>query len=326
MKNMKAWVLKRNSNKYELIEVPKPTIKDDEVLIKSKVCMMSYNLVWAASGHPVDMNTLYNRDYTIFGTDGGGVVEKVGKNISNVKVGDEIVVYSMMNNKIFGYETTNGLLGEYAVVKEDMCYPKPKHLDWKDCCVGYYATNYQALKNCNYKKDDVVLVWGGSGSCGTTAIELCKELGLSVYTITSDILNSKADLSFDRTKFDLNQKSSLIMMRKSMKSSKGLPTIIIDYLGQDTLDYSLKLLDKKGKIVIYGAHTGYDVSFDSRYLWLDEKQIIGSHYCSKETFESSLELMKDLKPNSTSHSINNFDLVYDNYISNNLSGVNSLVY
>ena len=325
---MKAWVLKRNSSKYELIEVPKPTIKDDEVLIKSKVCMMSYNLVWAASGHPVDMNTLYNRDYTIFGTDGGGVVEKVGKNISNVKVGDEIVVYSMMNNKVFGYETTYGLLGEYAVVKEYMCYPKPKHLDWKDCCVGYYATNYQALKNCNYKKNDVVLVWGGSGSCGTTAIELCKHLGLSVYTITSDILNSKADLSFDRTKFDLNQKSSLIMMRKSMKSSKGLPTIIIDYLGQDTLDYSLKLLDKKGKVVIYGAHTGYDVSFDSRYLWLDEKQIIGSHFSNQSNYEKVLEMInqKQLKPNSTERNISELKLLYNELKQDNLKGRYSLIW
>jgi len=322
---MKAWILKRN-NELEFTEVKTPTIKDDEVLIKSKVCSLTYNFVWAFSGIPVDMNKINNRDYTIFGTDGGGVVEKVGKNVSNVKVGDEIVVYSMMNNKIFGYETTNGLLGEYAVIKEDMCYPKPKHLDWKDCIITDYITNYQALKNCNYKKDDVVLVWGGSGGCGKAAIELCKELGLSVYTITSDILNSKADLSFDRTKFDISLKSSLIMMRKSMKSSKGLPTIIIDYLGQDTLDYSLKLLDKKGKIVIYGAHTGYDVSFDSRYLWLDEKQIIGSHYCSKENFEKSLKLMKNIKPNSTEHSIYHFDSVFNELKQNKLNGLNSLIW
>tara|TARA_R100001463_G_scaffold40629_1_gene86088 strand:- start:3604 stop:4578 length:975 start_codon:yes stop_codon:yes gene_type:complete len=324
---MKAWILKRNSNKYELTEVPKPTIKEDEILIKSKVCMMSYNLVWAESGHPLDMNNLYNRDYTIFGTDGAGIVEQVGKNISNVKVGDEIVVYSIMDNKVFGYETTNGLLGEYAVVKEDMCYPKPKHLDWKDCSVGGYGTNLQALKNCNYTKDDVVLVWGGSGSCGTTAIELCKKLGLSVYTITSDCFTTNnADLSFNRTKFDLNLKSSLKMMRKSMKSSKGLPTIIIDYLGKDTLDFSLKLLDKKGKVVIYGAHTGYDVSFDSRYLWLDEKQIIGSHYCSRKNFKKSLELMKDLKPNSTPHSIYDFESVLNELKQNKLNGLNSLIW
>lgn len=324
---MKAWILKRN-NELEFTEVKTPTIKDDEVLIKSKVCSLTYNFVWAFSGIPVDMNKINNRDYTIFGTDGGGIVEQVGKNVSNVNVGDEIVIYSMMNNKIFGYETTNGLLGEYSVVKDTMCYPKPKHLDWKDCIISDYATNYQALKNCNYTKDDVVLVWGGSGSCGTTAIELCKHLGLSVYTITSDTLNSKADLSFDRTKFDINLKSSLIMMRKSMKSSKGLPTIIIDYLGQDTLDFSLKLLDKKGKIVIYGAHTGYDVSFDSRYLWLDEKQIIGSHFSNQSNYEKVLEMInqKQLKPNSTERNISELKSLYDDLKQNKLKGRHSLIW
>jgi len=325
---MKAWILKRNRTEFELCDVPKPTIKDDEVLIKSKVCMVTYNLVWSANGNPVDMNKLYNRDYTIFGTDGGGIVEQVGKDVSDVKVGDEVIVYSMMNEKIFGYETTNGLLGEYAVVNQDMCYLKPSYLDWKDCCVGYYGTNLQALMNSNYKKDDIVLVWGGSGSCGTSAIQLCKELGLSVYTITSDILNSKADLSFDRAKFDLNQKSSLIMMRKSMKLSKGLPTIIIDYLGQDTLDYSLKLLDKKGRIVIYGAHTGYDVSFDSRYLWLDEKQIIGSHFSNQSNYEKVLEMInkKQLKPNSTERNISELKLLYNELKQDKLKGRYSLIW
>lgn len=324
---MKAWILKRN-NELEFTEVKTPTIKDDEVLLKSKVCSLTYNFVWAFSGNPVDMNKINNRDYTIFGTDGGGIVEKVGKNVSNVKVGDEVVIYSMMNNKIFGYETTNGLLGEYAVVKDTMCYLKPKHLDWKDCIISDYATNYQALKNCNYKKDDIVLVWGGSGGCGKAAIELCKKLGLSVYTITSDTRNSKADLSFDRTKFDLNQKSSLIMMRKSMKSSKGLPTIIIDYLGKDTLDCSLKLLDKKGKIVIYGAHTGYDVSFDSRYLWLDEKQIIGSHFSNQSNYEKVLEMItkKQLKPNSTERNIFELKSLYDELKQNKIKGRYSLIW
>ena len=323
---MKAWILKRN-NELEFTEVETPTIKDDEVLLKSKVCSLTYNFVWAFSGHPVDMNKINNRDYTIFGTDGGGVVEKVGKNVSNVKVGDEIVIYSMMNNKIFGYETTNGLLGEYAVVKDIMCYPKPKHLDWKDCIITDYITNYQALKNCNYKKDDVVLVWGGSGGCGSAAIELCKKLGLNVYTITTDI-HTKADLVFDRTKFDINLKSSLITLRKSMKSSKGLPTIIIDYLGKNTLDFSLKLLDKKGRIVIYGAHTGYDVSFDSRYLWLDEKKIIGSHLSNVSNYEKVLNMINDkvLEPNSTQHNITELKSVYQDLQQDKLKGRHSLVW
>jgi len=325
---MKAWILKRN-NELEFTEVKTPTIKDDEVLLKSKVCSLTYNFVWAFSGIPVDMNKINNRDYTIFGTDGGGIVEKVGKNVSNVKVGDEIVIYSMMNNKIFGYETTNGLLGEYAVVKDTMCYPKPKHLDWKDCIISDYATNYQALKNCNYKKEDVVLVWGGSGGCGKAMIELCKELGLSVYTITSDCFTTNnADLSFDRTKFDINLKSSLIMMRKSMKSSKGLPTIIVDYLGKDTLDFSLKLLNKKGKVVIYGAHTGYDVSFDSRYLWLDEKQIIGSHFSNVSNYEKVLQMInkKQLKPNSMEHEISELKTLHSKLKQDRLKGRHSLIW
>jgi len=73
------------------------------------------------------------------------------------------------------------------------------------------------------------------------------------------------------------------------------------------------LLDKKGKIVIYGAHTGYDVSFDSRYLWLDEKQIIGSHFSNQSNYEKVLEMInqKQLKPNSTERNIFELKSMYD---------------
>jgi len=101
----------------QLENVPKPQPGSGEVLIK----------VQAASVNPVDYKMRTGEFKPIgmkmpltLGRDISGVVEKVGRNVSNLKVGDE--VYALLDRDHGGY-------AEFVVTKSDGVAPKPSSID-----------------------------------------------------------------------------------------------------------------------------------------------------------------------------------------------------
>jgi crotonyl-CoA carboxylase/reductase len=73
------------------------------------------------------------------------------------------------------------------------------------------------------------------------------------------------------------------------------PDIVIEHPGQETFPASVFLANKFGKIVICGATTGFDLSFDVRHLWMKQKQIIGSHFANAEECQKANQLVIDGK-------------------------------
>ena len=81
----------------EIIDVP--DIKPDEVLVYTMATGINYNNVWAALGFPVDVIAVRQKqgepeDFHAGGSDCSGIVWKIGSEVTNVKVGDEVVVHS----------------------------------------------------------------------------------------------------------------------------------------------------------------------------------------------------------------------------------------
>jgi crotonyl-CoA carboxylase/reductase len=197
----------------EVIDVP--TIKEDEVLVAVMAAGVNYNNVWAALGYPVNVIGARNKKgepepFHIGGSDASGIVYKVGSQVTNVKVGDEVVIHCGIWDKndpwvksgkdpmfapsqlIWGYETNWGSFAQFCKVQDHQCLPKPKHLSWEESAaymlVG--ATAYRMLHNWkpnDVKKDDVVLIWGGAGGLGAMAIQIVKAAGgVPIAVVSSD--------------------------------------------------------------------------------------------------------------------------------------------
>ncbi|WP_156508858.1 zinc-binding dehydrogenase, partial [Oleiphilus sp. HI0132] len=136
-------------------------------------------------------------------------VYKIGKDVTNVKVGDEVVLHCGSWQKgckaeqkgtdpmydpsfrIWGYETNFGSFAQFTKVQDHQCLPKPKHLNWEEAAtymlVG--ATAYRMLMAWapnNVKKDDVVLIWGGAGGLGCMAIQIAAAMGAKPIAVVSD--------------------------------------------------------------------------------------------------------------------------------------------
>jgi NADPH:quinone reductase-like Zn-dependent oxidoreductase len=177
---MKALILKRygKSDQIDFADIPRPTIKDDELLVQ----------VNAAGLNPIDYMIpkgtfkpilRYQLPITV-GSDLAGVVIEVGSRVTRFKAGDAIFASL--------FDLPHGALAEFAVVPESAAAMKPASLDFVQAAsipmVG--LTSWQALKEkAQLRPGQKVFIPAGSGGIGTFAIQLAKYLGATVATTTS---------------------------------------------------------------------------------------------------------------------------------------------
>jgi len=188
----------------QLRELEKPTPNDNEVLVR----------VRAASINPVDghllrgallmrpITGLRKPKNTRFGGDFAGVVEAVGKNVTNFKPGDEV----------FGAK--RGAVADYVCVPADRAAVlKPANVTFEQAgSVAIAAlTALQGLRDKGHiQAGQKVLINGASGGVGTFAVQIAKAFGADVTGVCStrnvDLVKSiGADRVIDYTKEDLTK-------------------------------------------------------------------------------------------------------------------------
>jgi crotonyl-CoA carboxylase/reductase len=201
----------RTAFKSEVVNTPE--VGPDDALVYVMAAGVNYNNVWAALGSPVDVIGARQKagepeEFHIGGSDASGIVYAVGANVTNVKVGDEVVVHCgswdihapevkagkdpmfSPSFKIWGYETNWGSFAQFTKVQAHQCMPRAKHLTWEASAaptlVG--ATAYRMLFGWpphTVQEGDVVLVWGGAGGLGSMAIQLAASQGARPIAVVS---------------------------------------------------------------------------------------------------------------------------------------------
>ncbi len=221
---MHAWLIRaerfgKPTEAFQQEVVKVPDIADDEVLVYVMAAGINYNNVWAGLGIPVNVIAARNKagekeDFHIGGSDASGIVYKVGKDVTNVKVGDEVVMHCGQYSRncewvknggdpmyspsfrIWGYETNWGSFAQFTKVQAQQCMPKPKHMNWEEAAsyVLVAATAWRMLHGWganSVKKGDVALIWGGAGGLGSMAIQIAKAAGATPVAMVSG--NDKFD-------------------------------------------------------------------------------------------------------------------------------------
>jgi len=200
---------------FQIEQIEVPELGPRDVLVYVMAAGVNYNNVWAALGVPVDVIKARQRagekeDFHIGGSDASGVVWKVGRDVKNVSVGDEVVVHCgswapddphvvagkdpmfAPTQKIWGYETNWGSFAQFTKVQDHQCLPKPPQLSWEEAAaymlVG--ATAYRMLHGWPpnvVREGDAVLIWGGAGGLGSMAIQIVVAAGgKAVAVVSSD--------------------------------------------------------------------------------------------------------------------------------------------
>jgi len=193
--------------------VPTPEVGPRDVLVYVMAAGVNYNNVWAALGVPIDVIKARQKkgekeNFHIGGSDASGIVWKVGKDVTNVKVGDDVVVHCGMwdpqdphvvagkdpmfapSQIIWGYESNWGSFAQFCKVQDHQCLPKPPHLSW-EAAAAYMlvgATAYRMLFGWApnvVQAGDPVLIWGGAGGLGSMAIQMVRAVGGRAIAVVS---------------------------------------------------------------------------------------------------------------------------------------------
>jgi crotonyl-CoA carboxylase/reductase len=198
---------------FQVEEVEVPEIGPRDALVLVMAAGINYNNVWAARGVPVDVCAYHGKfgeptDFHIGGSDASGIVYAVGDEVTDVSIGDRVVVHCGQwdadrpvdgagddpmfdpSFRIWGYESNWGSFAQFTKVQAHQLLPKAQHLTWEAAAaptlVG--ATAYRMLLGWPphaVSEGDAVLVWGGAGGLGSMAIQIVREMGGQAVAVVS---------------------------------------------------------------------------------------------------------------------------------------------
>jgi crotonyl-CoA carboxylase/reductase len=275
--------------------------------------------------HPED-------DHHIGGSDASGIVWKTGTGVTKWKPGDEVIIHcnqasyedievhgldpmAAPSQKIWGYETSWGSFAQFTKVQAQQLIPKPKNLTWEEAAsygLVYFTAYRMLIDQCELQAGHNVLIWGAAGGLGVFATQLCKISGAQCVGVVSSEEKGQLVEQLGATGW-INRNEYAGMMRKGgetpeeekerfgesrrfMKAVKEIlgdqPDIVFEHVGQATFPTSVFTVKTFGKVVICAATTGFNLDFDVRYLWMRQKQIIGSHFANAYECMKANELIE----------------------------------
>lgn len=225
-----------------LKEVPKPSPKDNEILIRIKATAVNSGDVRLRKADPFAVRFFFGLlkpKIHILGSVFSGEVESAGKQASLFKTGDEV------------FRHTDMRFGAYA---EFICLPengslalKPAHISHNEAATIPFGgvTALYFIRKANIKANQKVLVVGASGAVGSGAVQLAKSHGAMVIgvcsTVNIDLVKSiGADKVIDYTKEDFTRNGETY-------------DLIFDTVNTVSVVRSLKSLTKNGIMILSAA-------------------------------------------------------------------------
>ena len=263
--------------------------------------------------------------YHVIGSDLSGVVLRTGPGVHVWHPGDEVVAHCLSvelesplghndtmldpEQRIWGFETNFGGLAQLALVKANQLLHKPAHLTWEEAAAPglVNSTAYRQLVSGNgagMKQGDIVLVWGASGGLGSYATQLALNGGATPVCMVSS--PEKADLcramgaeliidrnaegyKFWKDEHTQDPKEWQRLGKKIRELTGGDDVdIVFEHPGRETFGASVYVARKGGTIVTCASTSGYLHEYDNRYLWMNLKRIVGSHFANyREAWEAN---------------------------------------
>jgi crotonyl-CoA reductase len=310
-------------------QVALPELAPDEAVIAVMASSINFNTVWTSIFEPLPTflflerlgkesvwGARHNLDHHIVGSDASGVVLQVGSAVRKWKPGDKVTVQcnhlddqdpsahddSMLadNQRIWGFETNFGGLGELSIVKANQLMPKPAHLTWEEAAVNGLcnSTSYRAMVSKNagaMQQGDSVLIWGATGGIGGYAVQYVLNGGGTPVGVVSS--EKKVEMLHEMgCAAAINRKDKGYQFwsdphtqdeaewRRLGKDIRGLigrdVDIVFEHPGRQTFGASVFVTARGGKIVTCAATSGYMIEYDNRHLWMKLKSIVSTHFAN----------------------------------------------
>jgi NADPH:quinone reductase-like Zn-dependent oxidoreductase len=230
-----------NADVLQYGELPTPDPDSDQVLVKIAVAAVNPIDRRLRSG---ELQEYISRTFPIVpGWDFSGTIVKIGSNVTNWKVGDEVVGLA------FTWSIQHGTYAEYCPVDASAIALKPPGLSFVDAASLPLVslTAWQALDEfAGLKRGQTVLIQAGAGGVGSVAIPIAKHLGAKVYTTTRSenfnyVMDRGADHPIDYTTHDY------VEVIKEMEPD-GLDVVLESLYGDKIVEDAIHLTKNGGAV------------------------------------------------------------------------------
>jgi len=290
-----------------LLELPPPAlVRDDEVLVRVRCAALNHLDLFLTEG----VKGITLRFPHIVGTDGAGVVEAVGPAVRTVRPGDRVTLNPGLSCghcpsclageepycREFGIlgEHRSGTAAELIVVPDRNVAQIPAAMPWEVAAAFPLSTltAWRMLKTrARLAAGELVLIWGAGGGISLAALQIARELGARVWVTgsTDEKLGKARELGAEAT-FNHATETPDAIAREVRKRSGGGVDVVVDSVGQQTWDASLRALRPGGRLVTCGATSGPEVALDIRRLFWFQWSLLGSTMGTRQEFAEIMAL------------------------------------
>ncbi len=285
-------------------DVPEPQIGPREVLVRVRACALNHLDLWVRKGIPgVEIPMPH-----IPGSDISGEVAKVGDSVTQVRVGERVLLSPGIScgvceqclagrdnlcrqYTLFGYMVDGGC-AQFVKSPGVNALPIPEDMTFEEAAafpLVFLTAWHMLVTRANLKPGEEVLILGAGSGVGSAAIQISKVMGARVIaTAGSEVKLAKAkELGADVGLLHTNREWARDVKRLTKR--RGVD-VVFEHVGQDTWEESIKSLAVGGRLVTCGATTGYEGKIDIRVLFSRHLSILGSYMGSKSELYSVLEL------------------------------------
>jgi NADPH:quinone reductase len=204
------------------------------------------------------------------GKECAGAVAAVGREVTACKPGDRVLAWM-----------EHGAYAEQAVVPQANCFVMPESMRFEEgACFGlvYQTAHFALVQRARLRAGEVVLVTGATGGVGLAAVQIAKALGATVVAAVSTPDKAKiarahgADHVLDVAVPNLRD-----ALREQMRAATGGrgADVVIEQVGGETFDASLRALAWSGRLVVVGFAGGRIPEVKANYLLVKNIAVLG---------------------------------------------------
>ncbi len=297
-------------DRLRIEEVPEPKPAADEVVLNVRSAALNHLDIWVRKGRPGLRMAIPH----VLGSDASGIVLAVGGNVTNVNIGNEVILNPGLSCGSCEYcnrgeqsqcisfgivgMTRQGTFAEQVAVPGRNVFSKPSHMNFDEA--GAFALSYltawrMLMTRAQLRPGQTVLIHGIGGGVALCALRLAK------LTSTKVIVTSSSDEKLDRARMvgadhtiNYRKVDDVAQCVRDVTSGRGVD-VIVDTVGAATWPIDFSAVRRGGKIVLCGVTSGSEAPTNLQMLYWNQLTILGSTMGSDEDFREMLKAVTAAK-------------------------------
>jgi NADPH2:quinone reductase len=199
------------------------------------------------------------------GLEAAGTVAALGDGVSGWTIGDAVCAL-----------TPGGSYAEYCTVPAPQCLPLPKGYDMLHAAAlpeNYFTVWHNLFERARLEQGESVLIHGGASGIGTTAIQLAKAFGATVFTTVRSREKADAVRKLGADHAVLYKDND---WAAEVKKLSGGVDVVLDMVAGDYLPKNLQLLKQEGRCVVIALQGGATATINAGIVMVNRLTVTGS--------------------------------------------------